>query len=108
MPNRRVCIVLNRDGDNPKCIVFMDDKMCTIVDPATGQKRDFSFDYCFNTHWNGSGPKPPNYADQESVWQALGVQILNNAFKGFNSCLFAYGQSGAGKSFSMVIGFIAL
>ncbi len=31
----------------------------------------------------------------------MGVQILNNAFKGFNSCLFAYGQSGAGKSYSM-------
>ncbi len=54
-----------------------------------------------NTHWNGSGPKPADFADQNFVWNALGELVLNNAFKGFNSCLFAYGQSGSGKSYSM-------
>ncbi len=28
--------------------------------------------------------------------------MLDNAWEGFNCCLFAYGQTGAGKSYSMV------
>jgi hypothetical protein len=67
----------------------MEDQTCTITDPATGEKKDFSFDYCFDSHWNGSGPKPPNYADQNSIWNTLGELVLTNSFKGYNSCLFA-------------------
>ena len=33
-------------------------------------------------------------------WQ--GIEVLNNAFEGFNACLFAYGQTGSGKSYSVV------
>lgn len=36
------------------------------------------------------------------MYQDLGVQVLNNAFEGFNACLFAYGQTGSGKSYSIV------
>lgn len=32
----------------------------------------------------------------------MGVNILNNAWEGYHCCLFAYGQTGAGKSYSMV------
>jgi hypothetical protein len=28
--------------------------------------------------------------------------MLNNSFEGYNCCLFAYGQTGAGKSYSMI------
>lgn len=34
------------DGENPKCIVHMDGQTTTITDPATGVKKDFSFDFC--------------------------------------------------------------
>lgn len=36
------------------------------------------------------------------MFQDLGQGVLNNAYEGYNSCLFAYGQTGAGKSYSMV------
>lgn len=36
------------------------------------------------------------------VYQKLGIQVLNNAWEGYHCCLFAYGQTGAGKSYSMV------
>ena len=29
-------------------------------------------------------------------------QVLDNAWEGYHCCLFAYGQTGAGKSYSMV------
>jgi hypothetical protein len=30
------------------------------------------------------------------------MEVLDNAFNGFNACLFAYGQTGSGKSYSIV------
>jgi len=32
----------------------------------------------------------------------MGVDVLDNAFSGYNACLFAYGQTGSGKSYSIV------
>ncbi len=90
------------DGPKPKQIITMEGNACKIIDPTSGQQREFLFDHCFNSFWDGTGARPDHFADQETVWKALGVQVVSNAFKGFNSCLFAYGQSGAGKSFSMV------
>lgn len=30
------------------------------------------------------------------------MEVLDNAFNGYNACLFAYGQTGSGKSYSIV------
>jgi hypothetical protein len=48
---------------------------------------------------NSPGSK---YADQNAVFQDLGIGVLNNAWEGYHTCLFAYGQTGSGKSYSMV------
>ena len=44
----------------------------------------------------------PNYADQRSIFEDLGKFVLDNAFKGYNCSVFAYGQTGAGKSYTMM------
>ena len=36
------------------------------------------------------------------VFNDLGQGVLNNAYGGYNTSLFAYGQTGAGKSYSMI------
>ena len=35
------------------------------------------------------------------MYNCIGLDIINNAFNGYNSCIFAYGQTGSGKSYSM-------
>jgi hypothetical protein len=47
-------------------------------------------------------PDGKKYADQKIVFEAVGIEILDNAWKGYHCCLFAYGQTGSGKSYSMV------
>ena len=42
------------------------------------------------------------YADQDLVFKDFGIQLLDNAFEGYNVCMFAYGQTGSGKSYSIV------
>eukprot|EP00039_Didymoeca_costata_P032323 m.37345 g.37345 ORF g.37345 m.37345 type:complete len:438 (-) comp9303_c0_seq1:103-1416(-) len=41
------------------------------------------------------------YANQQQVYQTIGVNILNDAFRGINSCVIAYGDFGCGKRYSI-------
>jgi hypothetical protein len=39
-------------------------------------------------------PFAENFANQDLVFEVLGLDILDNAFQGYNACIFAYGQTG--------------
>ena len=96
---------------NSQCVIEMIGKTTQITDPENpGEKpREFAFDFSYWSHDQfhtdedgvliGDDPK---YATQRMVFDDLGQGVLDNAVKGFNCSLFAYGQTGAGKSFSMV------
>lgn len=51
----------------------------------------FSFDHSF---WSAD-PSDTHYVGQEAVFNHLGADVLDNAFQGYNACIFAYGQTGA-------------
>ena len=100
---------------NAKMIISMAGPATTITNPQSKVPKTFTFDYSFYSHDHftagpdgycspdGTGePAPAGYADQQMVYEGLGKMVLNNAYGGFNSSLFAYGQTGAGKSYSMV------
>ena len=36
------------------------------------------------------------------VYNDIGKEFLHHSFDGYNTCIFAYGQTGAGKSFTMM------
>ena len=36
------------------------------------------------------------------MFEDLGTDVIQAAFEGYNACIFAYGQTGAGKSYSMM------
>lgn len=85
---------------NSKCIVTMLGNKTLIADP-TGKEpkpKEFTFDYSYWSFDHIGG----EWADNPRVYKDLGVHVLNNAWNGYNICLFAYGQTGAGKSYSMV------
>lgn len=52
--------------------------------------KTFAFDHCFYS----LDPAAENFANQDVVFDALGRDILDNAFQGYNACIFAYGQTG--------------
>lgn len=47
-------------------------------------------------------PEDINYASQMQVYRDIGEEMLLHAFEGYNVCIFAYGQTGAGKSYTMM------
>ena len=112
------------------CIIRMVGVKTLIINPDTQEEKEFAFDYSYWSHdgfdllqdpepdlgFPGGGYNAPGnrrggpstskfnceYASQKYVYEGLGVSVLNNALNGFNCCLFAYGQTGAGKSYSFV------
>ncbi|KAJ8680905.1 hypothetical protein QAD02_016692 [Eretmocerus hayati] len=69
-----------------------------IVDCDTSQ-HTFTYDHCFISH---NDPTTAGHAGQETVFNSIGLPLVQNAFEGYNVCLFAYGQTGSGKSYSMM------
>ena len=47
-------------------------------------------------------PEDIKYASQKQVYRDIGEEMLQHAFEGYNVCIFAYGQTGAGKSYTMM------
>jgi len=47
-------------------------------------------------------PDDPQFASQKMVYEDIGIEMLEHAMEGYNVCLFAYGQTGAGKSYTMM------
>jgi hypothetical protein len=72
------------------------------LDACPSAAQDFTFDYSYWSHdgftkresdgvliADGAASK---YADQAQVMSDLGSAVLENAWGGFNSCVFAHGQ----------------
>ncbi|XP_036714282.1 kinesin-like protein KIF1A isoform X20 [Balaenoptera musculus] len=89
---------MSRDS---KCIIQMSGSTTTIVNPKQPKEmpKSFSFDY---SYWSHTSPEDMNYASQKQVYCDIGEEMLQHAFEGYNVCIFAYGQTGAGKSYTMM------
>ncbi|XP_061637919.1 kinesin-like protein KIF1B isoform X22 [Phyllopteryx taeniolatus] len=84
-----------------KCIIQMQGNTTTILNPKAPKEpaKTFSFDY---SYWSHTTPEDPGFAAQNQVYNDIGKEMLQHAFEGYNVCIFAYGQTGAGKSYTMM------
>ncbi|XP_050988760.1 kinesin-like protein KIF1A isoform X7 [Labeo rohita] len=87
-------------GKESKCIIQMSGNTTTILNPKQPKEtKSFNFDY---SYWSHTTPEDVNYACQKQVYKDIGEEMLLHAFEGYNVCIFAYGQTGAGKSYTMM------
>nr|XP_046247803.1 kinesin-like protein KIF1A isoform X17 [Scatophagus argus] len=83
-----------------KCIIQMSGNTTTIINPKQAKdNKSFNFDY---SYWSHTSPEDVNFASQMRVYKDIGEEMLLHAFEGYNVCIFAYGQTGAGKSYTMM------
>nr|XP_056721597.1 kinesin-like protein KIF1B isoform X5 [Euleptes europaea] len=88
-------------GKESKCIIQMQGNSTSILNPKNPKEpaKSFSFDY---SYWSHTSPDDPCFASQNRVYNDIGEEMLLHAFEGYNVCIFAYGQTGAGKSYTMM------
>ncbi|XP_024894013.1 osmotic avoidance abnormal protein 3-like [Temnothorax curvispinosus] len=65
-------------------------KSCTLENTASGNGKVYQFDATFSPS-----------ATTESVYEDVGSVIVEAVLEGYNGTVFAYGQTGCGKSFTM-------
>lgn len=84
-----------------KCIIQMQGNTTCICNPKQPKEaaKNFSFDY---SYWSHTTEDDPAFASQRQVYLDIGEEMLLHAFEGYNVCIFAYGQTGAGKSYTMM------
>lgn len=82
-------------------MIQMQDKSTCIANPKQPKDapKNFTFDY---SYWSHSSEEDPSFASQRKVYEDIGEEMLLHAFEGYNVCIFAYGQTGAGKSYTMM------
>ncbi|KAG2468585.1 kinesin-like protein KIF1C [Polypterus senegalus] len=88
----------NRDA---KCVIQMQGNSTCITNPKQPKDapKTFTFDY---SYWSHTTAEDPDFASQQRVYKDIGEEMLLHAFEGYNVCIFAYGQTGAGKSYTMM------
>lgn len=90
------------------------------ADPNTKDaQKSFNFDYSYWSHDVSFLPLQyffivtltsilyiqeldPTFSSQLLVYKDIGEEMLQHSFDGYNVCIFAYGQTGAGKSYTMM------
>nr|XP_046237377.1 kinesin-like protein KIF1C [Scatophagus argus]XP_046237378.1 kinesin-like protein KIF1C [Scatophagus argus] len=88
-------------GHNAKCVIQMQGNTTCISNPKQPKDgaKNFTFDY---SYWSHTTADDPSFASQRQVYQDIGEEMLLHSFEGYNVCIFAYGQTGAGKSYTMM------
>eukprot|EP00668_Euglena_longa_P041152 GGOE01054157.1.p1 GENE.GGOE01054157.1~~GGOE01054157.1.p1 ORF type:complete len:340 (-),score=80.05 GGOE01054157.1:130-1113(-) len=82
-----------------KSVVRMRGEDVAVLDPKTNYTPRATFK-CTATFDSCSSPA----SSQQELYQTVGLQLLDNAFDGYNACLLAYGQTGSGKTYTMMGG----
>lgn len=84
---------LNKKEEKSNSIIAISKGKVYITDPKSKEKKNFTYDYVYN-----------DSQSQEDIYNDIGKQVISNAFRGYNSCVFAYGQTSSGKSHTMMGG----
>ncbi|XP_035898553.1 kinesin-like protein unc-104 isoform X3 [Anopheles stephensi] len=86
-----------------KCIIEMAGNTTCITNPkvppgSSESVKRFNYDYSYWSH----DPRDLEFSTQAMVYADIGEEMLQHSFDGYNVCIFAYGQTGAGKSYTMM------
>eukprot|EP00746_Dinoflagellata_sp_MGD_P136089 gnl/MRDRNA2_/MRDRNA2_70075_c0_seq1.p1 gnl/MRDRNA2_/MRDRNA2_70075_c0~~gnl/MRDRNA2_/MRDRNA2_70075_c0_seq1.p1 ORF type:complete len:1063 (-),score=212.48 gnl/MRDRNA2_/MRDRNA2_70075_c0_seq1:89-3277(-) len=80
-------------------IVSVSNGAVSLMDEHGGAKT-----YPFDVTFNSMSLDGPEFADQAKVYNEFGRTTLVHILNGYNTTVFAYGQTGTGKTYTMIGG----
>ncbi|CAG9323672.1 unnamed protein product [Blepharisma stoltei] len=96
-----------QSADN-QCCIDIEGNSTIITDPKSLESEQFLFN---NSFWSHDGfveredglclRTSSKFAGSEDINEEYSTKLLNNLLEGYNSCIFSYGQTASGKTFSM-------
>eukprot|EP00929_Paragymnodinium_shiwhaense_P056195 TRINITY_DN28128_c1_g2_i3.p1 TRINITY_DN28128_c1_g2~~TRINITY_DN28128_c1_g2_i3.p1 ORF type:complete len:1158 (-),score=237.26 TRINITY_DN28128_c1_g2_i3:854-4327(-) len=85
---------LLHESEEPDGVKVMGDRSNIILTNACGERKQFALDEVFDSR--------SAEVSQTFVYARVGKDLAVQALKGFNVCMFAYGHTGSGKTFTML------
>ena len=86
------CRPLSEDEKNRSEVVRINpEESCVSLIKTPTEVRDFTFDHVFSPS-----------VSQETIYNTAARTIVDNVLQGYNGTIFCYGQTGAGKTFTMI------
>ena len=76
--------------DAKPCIITDDFSSSRLILDTKPEQKIFNYD------WVGG-----ENTSQEKIFEVAGRAMVQSCLEGYNCCIFAYGQTGAGKTFTM-------
>mmetsp|Transcript_3038 Transcript_3038/g.4455 ORF Transcript_3038/g.4455 Transcript_3038/m.4455 type:complete len:963 (+) Transcript_3038:76-2964(+) len=79
----------NEDRED-NCFLISEGKTICAQSADLKKTKTFSYDSCFEPH-----------TSQETLYKSFGNSVCKHVFEGYNVSLFAFGQTGSGKSYTI-------
>jgi hypothetical protein len=84
----------HREEDESDCITVHNDGKTLSVTEESGDSRQFMVDCVVDSR--------KEQCTQSYLYACAGLQLAHEALKGINVCIFAYGHTGSGKTYTMI------
>ncbi|KAL3309613.1 hypothetical protein Ciccas_011839 [Cichlidogyrus casuarinus] len=95
----RPACVNNKENEEPHELIafeILQNRRLLVPTKTLTEHKPFDFDGVFGSVDGSTIPE-----SQTNLYQEIGKPLLEDAFRGINSCLFAYGQTNSGKTYSI-------
>jgi len=76
------------------CLEIRDDKTVSVLPQGGREARDFAFDVAMDS----TDKTKDNYASQVKCYELMAKKMIEHIIAGYSTCLFCYGQTGTGKT----------
>eukprot|EP00929_Paragymnodinium_shiwhaense_P101529 TRINITY_DN6468_c0_g2_i1.p1 TRINITY_DN6468_c0_g2~~TRINITY_DN6468_c0_g2_i1.p1 ORF type:complete len:1394 (+),score=321.56 TRINITY_DN6468_c0_g2_i1:226-4407(+) len=76
------------------CISVLPDRRTLMLGDFEQEQKQFTVDLIFDSRGDG--------CSQSSVFEQLGKRLASDALNGYNICMFAYGHTGSGKTYTIL------
>lgn len=78
-----------------QCLTIRGNVVSVVADVVGGDKaKDFKFDQAMDS----TDPSHPAFAGQAKCYDLMARSMVGHVFSGYSTCLFCYGQTGTGKT----------
>lgn len=95
---------LKHESKQPECIEALPDRQTVLL--ANGREdKQFVLDQVFDSRQRNQEASETDRSaadDQSAFFNSFGSTLVDQSLRGYNVCLFAYGHTGSGKTYTML------
>lgn len=97
--------LVNHEIGQEKCLTIEGNQVSIVEDVIDTDRKaavpndfDRKSTFAFDVAMDSTDESSPSFVSQEKCYEIMGRRMVDHMLQGFNTCLFCYGQTGTGKT----------